>query len=163
MPCRSDGSQEINRTAPRSNRPAITLFESRSWSCSASLFDVFGQSGLFVHLDVRQKLEFAVTAMKHLHYFWVEALPGFSNDMLHGFFQWEGRTILAVRGKAIQAVNHREDSRTRRNFFPAQSARITTPLPPLVVGPHNRNHRIRKFHSLKDFRPNQPVNLHPRD
>src|SRR5258708_35579832 len=159
MPCRSDGSQEINRTAPRSNRPAITLFESRSWSCSAIHFDVFGQSGLFVTLDVRQKLEFAVTAMKHLHYFWVEALPGFSNDMLHGFFQWEGRTILAVRGKSIQAGNHREGSRTGRNFFPPPSARITTPIPPLRGGTHNRNDRIRKLHAVKGFRPNERVNF----
>src|SRR5258708_21342648 len=122
MPCRHEGIQEINRPAPRSNRPAITLVESRSWSCSAIHFDVFGQSGLFVTLDVRQKLEFAVTAMKHLHYFWVEALPGFSNDMLHGFFQWEGRTILAVRGKSLQAVHHPEESRTRREFLAAPAA-----------------------------------------
>src|SRR5437870_9296264 len=27
------------------------------------------------------------------------SLSGFSNDVLHGFFQWEGRTILTVRCK----------------------------------------------------------------
>src|SRR5437879_100365 len=135
---------ELNRTAPRSDRPAIALFKSRSWSCSAIHFDVSGQSGLFATLDVCQKLEFAVTPMKHFHDFWVEALSGFSNDVLHGFFQWEGRTILTVRCKSVEAVNHCEDSRTGRNFLPAQSARITIPIPPLVVGAHNRNDRIRE-------------------
>src|SRR5438876_7782545 len=55
MPRRGDASQEINRTAPRSDRPAIALFKSRSWSCSAIHFDVSGQSGLFATLDVCQK------------------------------------------------------------------------------------------------------------
>src|SRR5437660_1483846 len=165
MPRRGDGSQEINRTAPRSDRPAIALFKSRSWSCSAIHFDVFGQAGLFATLDVRQKFEFAVTPMKHFHYFWVEALPGFSNDMLHGFFQREGWTILAVRCKSVQAVNRREDSRTGRNFLPAQSARITIPIPSLVVGTHDRNDRIRKLDTLDDSRnrgPQQVVGKRPK-
>src|SRR5207253_4023916 len=92
--------------------------------------------------------------------FWVEALSGFSNDVLHGFFQWEGRTILTVRCKSVEAVNHCEDSRTGRNFLPAQSARITIPIPPLVVGAHNRNDRIRELHPLKDFRTNERMDLH---
>src|SRR5216110_2202381 len=87
MPCRSDGSQEINRTAARRDRPAITLFKPCSWSCSAIHFDVFGQAGLFATLDVRQKLEFTVALVKHFNDSWVETLSGFSNDMLHGFVQ----------------------------------------------------------------------------
>src|SRR5207253_10105398 len=104
MPRRGDASQEINRTAPRSDRPAIALFKSRSWSCCAIHFDVSGQSGLFATLDVWQKLEFAVTPMKHFHDLWVEALSGFSIDVLLGFFPLEGRTILRVGCKSVEVL-----------------------------------------------------------
>jgi len=52
MPRLSNASQEINRAAPRSDRPAITPFKSRSWSCSGFHFDVFGQPGLLRFLLV---------------------------------------------------------------------------------------------------------------
>src|SRR5438046_7100792 len=119
MPRRGDASQEINRTAPRSDRPAIALFKSRSWSCSAIHFDVSGQSGLFATLDVCQKLEFAVTPMKHFHDFWVEALSGFSNDVLRGCLHWGGRTRRTGRWRSVECGTHGEDSHTGRKSLPA--------------------------------------------
>src|SRR5437660_9989992 len=97
MPRRGDASQEINRTAPRSDRHAIDLFKSRSWSCSAIHFDVSGQSGLFATLDVCEKLECTVPPLKQLHDDGVEALSGFSNDGRHGFFKRESGMMRTAR------------------------------------------------------------------
>jgi len=44
--------------------------------------------------------------------------------------------------------------------LPAQSARITIPIPSLVVGTHNRNDWTRELHPLKDFRANERMDLH---
>src|SRR2546421_7388058 len=105
MPRLSNASQEIYRAAPRSDRPAITLFKSRSWSCSPIHFNVFGRSRLCTCLDVRQKLEFAVAPLEHFHYFWVETLSGFPIAFFHGFFNRRAGALLPVRGKSVQAAN----------------------------------------------------------
>src|SRR5262249_38426208 len=53
-----------------------------------------------------------------------------------------------------------KNSRADRNLFALEPIRIAAAIPTLVMRAHDGHYRIRKVHTLKNFRPDDGVDLH---
>ena len=87
-------------------------------------------------------------------------MAGFRPDHFHGVFQRHRTPVLPVGGERIQAIHRRQNTRPDGNLFASEAVRVSRAVPLLVMGPHDRGHRIGEAHALQNLGSHDRVNLH---